>query len=666
MIPRAERLIIPALLAIALTARASTCTISPAVPVSGQTATIRYDPTGGPLAGYTNIGIHRGINNWSEVAGPDQRMTQSNGVFVFSYTVPAEAYQVNCCFEEESNIWDNNNLANWNFQITPGPAPTWLPSPGALPGNGSAANVMMEGFYWDCPSGWYSTMQGAAAGLRNMMGGQGIDRIWFPPPSKAASGGVSMGYDPYDYYDLGSYNQEGSTATLFGTQTQLKNAIAAFHAQGIVCLADLVLNHRSGGALESNPVTGTSTYTDFAGVKSGRCTWRYNQFHPSTFENSDEGCFGGFPDLCFVTGNTSGCAYYDIIQWTQWLTNTANAGFDGGWRFDYAKGYYPWMGQNVRANTGNAFGVGEYWDFNVTNVDAYVTYSGGTWAFDFPGYNTLANVFSNGTESIEDLVSPAHVYAARNPARAVTFVANHDTDRGTNTAWKNKMLAYAFILTYQGYPCIFWYDYFENGFATLGGQSGNGLNRLVWVRGALGGGQPTIQLLQTNNSEMLVYGTLGVSPVTPGYLVAINNDPNNSHIATVTTSNLFLRGKTLQSYAWYSYATNQNAQPSNTLCSSAGVVTLRAPASGYAVYAPASLPAPSLTPPLLSLSATNQLLQLSWPTQNTGWRLEARTNATASGTGSNWSTVAGSTNLSQLNLPVSATNATVQFRLSYP
>src|SRR6476469_6749634 len=109
------------------------------------------------------------------------------------------------------------------------------------------AGVMMQGFYWDCPGPWYPTMQSKAASLKNVAGGYGINRIWFPVPQKSASGGFSMGYDPFDYYDLGSYSQNGGPGTHFGTQAQLKSAVAAFKAQGISCIADIVLNHRSGG-----------------------------------------------------------------------------------------------------------------------------------------------------------------------------------------------------------------------------------------------------------------------------------------------------------------------------------------------------------------------------------------------------------------------------------
>src|SRR5215469_14872660 len=140
------------------------------------------------------------------------------------------------------------------------------------------AGVMMQGFYWNCPGPWYPTMQAQASALKNMAGGYGINRIWFPVPQKSASGGLSMGYDPYDYYDVGSDTQNGGPGTHFGTQAQLKSAIAAYEAQGISCIADIVLNHRSGGANENNPYTGGTSYTDFSGVASGMCKWHWDSF----------------------------------------------------------------------------------------------------------------------------------------------------------------------------------------------------------------------------------------------------------------------------------------------------------------------------------------------------------------------------------------------------
>ncbi|MBI2517300.1 MAG: hypothetical protein HYV95_10335 [Opitutae bacterium] len=602
------------LLGVVADGAASTCTISPAVPVSGQTVTVTYDPAGGPLAGAGTVQIYRSFNRWMQIAGPDQTMTRdaATGRYTFTYTVPEAAYEVNCVFHDAAAaVWDNNNRADWNFPVTPAPAPAALPPLIILPANASRTRVMMQGFYWDCPAGWYNTMAGQAGRLRNMRGGHGIDRIWFPPPSKAQSGASSMGYDPYDYYDVGAYNQKGTTATHFGTQAELKGAIAAFHAQGIVCLADIVLNHRSGGASEMNPNLGSmGTFMDFSGVASNRCAWHYNQFHPSTHEGSDEGRFGDMPDLCLSldTPDSAGWPRYDMIQWGKWLMDAANAGFDGGWRFDFVKGFRPSMVGDFRAGTGAAFGVLECWDGEVRNVEAYVTYSRGTAAFDFPGYYTMADVFNHaGSVPVAALVDPTRVYAAKDPAHAVTFVANHDTDTITN----DKMLAYAFILTYQGYPCLFWSDYFNRDLATLGGQTGNGIDALVWVRGALGGGAPSIEPLQTSDPDLLVYGTKAGTSSAPGYIVAINVHPSSAKSATVTTSDTALRGATLLSHAWYSYANGQNVQPAGVACSASGVVTVQAPPSGYAVYS-VNVTSPAVAPTGLAATAGNGEVALSW------------------------------------------------------
>jgi alpha-amylase len=442
------------------------------------------------------------------------------------------------------------------------------------------AGVMMQGFYWNCPGPWYPTMQADAASLKNMAGGYGINRIWFPVPQKSASGGYSMGYDPFDYYDLGSYSQNGGPGTHFGTQAQLKSAIAAYKAQGISCIADIVLNHRSGGKSESNPVAGGSTYTDFSGVQSGMCKWHYDSFHPTTCEASDEGTFGGFPDICYNCGS----AYNDIKTWMPWLMNSANAGFDG-WRYDYVLGYHPWVVHDMNAATSPTFSVGEYWDSNTGNVNNWVNTVGNSSAFDFALYYTM-QAFCNDTTgggNVANILNPSLSYAAMNPTKAVTFCANHDTDQIVN----DKMIAYAIILTYQGYPCIFWEDYFNYGLSTGGGSGsgwGNGIKQLVWCREKLGGGAPNIQILQSSDPQCLIYGSYGTSSSSPGYIVVINTNPTTWKGYTVTTGNSYLKNQTLKAYAWSSTISGQNYAPNNQSCSSSGSVQAWAAPRGYAVY----------------------------------------------------------------------------------
>jgi alpha-amylase len=170
-----------------------------------------------------------------------------------------------------------------------------------------------------------------------------------------------------------------------------------------------------------------------------------------------------------------------------------------------------------------------------------------------------------------------------NPTKAVTFCANHDTDQIIT----DKMIAYAIILTYQGYPCIFWHDYFQYGLATGGGSGsgwGNGINQLLWCREKLAGGAPNIQILESSNPQVLVYGSYGQSASAPGYIVIINTNPSNWEGVTVTTGDGYLKSQTLKAYAWSSTISGQNYAPENKPCDGSGNVTVYAAPRGYAVY----------------------------------------------------------------------------------
>ncbi|HEX6982134.1 MAG TPA: alpha-amylase domain-containing protein [Balneolaceae bacterium] len=441
----------------------------------------------------------------------------------------------------------------------------------------NSSGVMMQGFYWDVPDGgiWWNTIKDKADELADMAGGYGIERIWLPPPSKAMSGGYSMGYDPADYYDLGNYYQYGTTETRFGSKAELKSAISTLNGYGISVMGDIVLNHRSGGDLEYNPATGTETYTDFSNVKSGKATWHWDTFHPNHDDESDPGYFGGMPDVCYSTG----IAYDDMKVWMNWLQN--DIGFNGGWRFDYVKGLETWAVKDMITATGNPFSIGEYWDSNTSTLDWWVNQTGAS-VFDFALYYTMADIFNqtDGGGYLPNMIDPSKSFAAKRPMKAVTFAGNHDTDEIVH----DKMLAYAFMLTYQGYPSIWWKDYFNYGLSDLGGKWGNGINQLVWVRGQLASGAPAIELLKTNSGDLLIYGSYGTSSSSPGYIVVINDHPTDWKGSWVQTDNSYLHNKTLKVYAWWSSVSGQNIQPDNEYSDASGWVEVWAPPRGYAVY----------------------------------------------------------------------------------
>jgi hypothetical protein len=75
----------------------------------------------------------------------------------------------------------------------------------------------------------------------------------------------------------------------------------------------------------------------------------------------------------------------------------------------------------------------------------------------------------------------------------------------------------------------------------------------------------------------------------------------------------------------------------------------------------------SLAPPRLSYDVTTPgQLRIAWPQDHTSWRLQAQTNAIATGLRTNWMTVPGSTTTNQITLPTDASVGSVFFRLGYP
>lgn len=67
----------------------------------------------------------------------------------------------------------------------------------------------------------------------------GYGTIWSPPTNRADQGNFSVGYDPYDRFDLGGPNNY----TLYGSETGLKKAIVETNKGAGQYFVDLVWNH---------------------------------------------------------------------------------------------------------------------------------------------------------------------------------------------------------------------------------------------------------------------------------------------------------------------------------------------------------------------------------------------------------------------------------------
>ncbi|KQC34425.1 alpha-amylase [Nonlabens sp. YIK11] len=413
--------------------------------------------------------------------------------------------------------------------------------------NSKAANpngVMMQAFYWDVPGGgnWWNTVKGKVPAWSSA----GINAIWLPPASKAQNGPFSMGYDPYDYFDFGDFNQMGSTETRFGSRSELESLITTAHQNNLNVYADIVLNHNSGGNADANIFTNSDTYTDYTPA-SGMFYRSQYDFHPNDYHNNDSGVFGGFADLCHHKGYVQDELYRNQNSVAKYYKNTM--GFDG-WRFDYVKGFEPWVIREWNNNVGG-FSVGELWDGNAQILEDWVNASGSS-AFDFACYYRMKDAFQNN-----DLTNlNGDMLLKRQPSKAVTFVANHDTDEIFN----NKILAYAYILTHEGYPTMFYSDY-------EGWLDKNKLNNLIWIHNNLAGG--TTSYLYADNDE---------------YIARRNGYNNNGLVVYLNTSSSW-QERWIQTN-WGSrrikdYSGNSGWEP---VVQSNGWVKIEVPPKGYSVW----------------------------------------------------------------------------------
>ncbi|NLB65909.1 MAG: hypothetical protein GX803_05515 [Lentisphaerae bacterium] len=89
--------------------------------------TITYNPSGRNLQGANPVKIHIGRNGWQDVILPNPSMTKSGANWTYQYTPLPGTTNINMVFNDGAVTWDNNNDANWNFDITECPdIPTGL------------------------------------------------------------------------------------------------------------------------------------------------------------------------------------------------------------------------------------------------------------------------------------------------------------------------------------------------------------------------------------------------------------------------------------------------------------------------------------------------------------------------------------------------------------
>lgn len=356
---------------------------------------------------------------------------------------------------------------------------------------------------------WYSEGNGVhwkkIADVSPELGEMGITAMWLPPPTKAA-GQESVGYDIYDLYDLGEFDQKGGVRTKYGTKEEFLCAIKKAKQHGIVTYIDAVLNHKFGaerteefGATEVDTNDRNKEVSDIYDIKGwtafdfperggkySKFKWNFNHFTGVDYDDKNgksaifrihgdgknwaQGVDDENSNYDYLMGadidHSHPDARKDVINWGKWVIKETGA---VGFRFDAVKHIdSQFIADFVKAVREDAkdphlFAVGEYWKDDLSDLEDYLGALGTQYSvFDTPLHYNFKEAGDRAEEYDMRAIWDSTIVQKR-PIDAVTLVDNHDTQVGQALeSWVSpafKPLAYALILLRpSGYPCVFWGD----------------------------------------------------------------------------------------------------------------------------------------------------------------------------------------------------------------
>ncbi|KAF4614271.1 hypothetical protein D9613_007816 [Agrocybe pediades] len=388
--------------------------------------------------------------------------------------------------------------------------------------------LMIQFFTWDClheTLSWWKHFEEEIPRLASL----GITQVWLPPPNKAAEPVSAFhqtyqllilmglqkgrGYDAYDLWDLGEFEQKGTIETRWGTREELLHACEVAERHGIDILIDAVLNHKLGAdrveefqavpSQEANRLKDAGppreihgwTAFDFPGrgKKYSKFRWTQEHFtgvdwdqktktkgiyritgpgHKGWSRNVDSE-LGNYDFLLGVDIDHRHLAVVeDLVTWGKWILETTGA---VGFRLDAIKHIdqkfmLHWIRETRRlSGKKDMFAVSEYWSGNLQLLLPYVkAFKGETAFFDVPLHMNFHQASRERTRYDLRRVLCNTVVQAR-PNDAVTFVDNHDTVKVEGQSLESwvgtsfKVQAYSLILLRgYGYPCLFYGDLYPN------------------------------------------------------------------------------------------------------------------------------------------------------------------------------------------------------------
>ena len=369
--------------------------------------------------------------------------------------------------------------------------------------------TIFQFFHWYYPKGnlWKDVVE-QAMHLQWL----GITDVWLPPAYKSSAGSDGVGYDVYDLFDLGEFNQKGSVKTKYGTKKQFLRATRSLHKHKLNVMADIVLNHKNGAdEQEKVPVIKVdfedrnkiiseqfekeiNTKFLFAGrnKKYSEFVWDWH-----AFTGVDE-CTDGENKCIFKILNGYGDLWDDVIgdeygnfdyllgadiefrnpnvtqelkYWGKWFIETA--GIDS-LRLDAVKHISPkfykeWLDYLNETFQKKFFAVAEYWSNDVKYLHEYLdAVENRVQLFDVPLHKNFYEASKQGKDFYLSDIFKNTLTETRSQS-AVTFVDNHDTQPTQSLEsfveyWFKPHANALILLRQEGIPCVFHPSYYGGSY----------------------------------------------------------------------------------------------------------------------------------------------------------------------------------------------------------
>ena len=333
-------------------------------------------------------------------------------------------------------------------------------------------STVFQAFEWDIPADQQHWQR-----LRRVLpqlSSIGVSSLWLPPACKAGSP-RGNGYDVYDLYDLGEFEQKGSRSTKWGSKEDLQALASDARRLGLGLIFDAVLNHRCGGdgmervkvveidqddrrKVVSKPYDVDAWLKfDFPGRHGAYSGMRYGwrQFNATdwdhrTRKNAIFKIIDGGKDWAHDVDKTErGNADYlllnnldytdkklqdDVKQWGAWIVKELGL---AGFRLDAIQHFShkfsnEWMAHVQSKFNEPLFFVGEFWSGNVQLLTHWLDASpAGLHLYDAPLLYNLARTSWSEKPNLSSIFDQTLVQAR--PQSAVTLVMNHDTQYSTHS-----------------------------------------------------------------------------------------------------------------------------------------------------------------------------------------------------------------------------------------